>query len=70
MSRKKKRMILKKMSRKIRWCNLYIYIKPKLLKLPHFFTSALFKKLKLLKKYKKNKTIKIITLYSVTISTQ
>ena len=47
---------------------IYIYIKPKLLKLPHFSTSALFKKLKLLKKYKKNKTIKIITLYSVTIS--
>ena len=49
---------------------IYIYIKPKLLKLPYFSTSALFKKLKLLKKYKKNKTIKIITLYRVTISTQ
>ena len=30
--------------------HLYIYIKPKLLELPHFSTSALFKKIKLLKK--------------------
>ena len=32
---------------------IYIYIKPKLLELPHFSTSALFKKNKIIKKKKK-----------------